>query len=246
MKIKEIYDFLDEIAPFSTAAEWDNTGLCIGSLEKPVSKVLLALDVTHEVIRKANEWGAELVLTHHPLMFAPVSSIDEGSVLCEAVRSCKTYISSHTCLDIAQNGVNDCLASAVGINNIHSTEQDIFLKIGEIEPATADAFAEEIKASLGGAVTYTDSGRVIKKVAICSGSGGDLVAAAAQAGADALLTGEAKHHHYLEANALGISLFSAGHFETENVVLDYLKTALKEKFEGLQVEVFSPVPANHI
>ncbi len=246
MKIKEIYDFLNEIAPFSTAAEWDNTGLCIGSLENSVTNVLLSLDVTHDVIKKAEETGAELVLTHHPLLFNPVNIIEEGSVLCEAARSCKTFISSHTCLDIAPNGVNDCLAKAVGISNVHFTQEDVFLKIGEVEPCSAEEFAEKIKKALGGSVTYTDNGGVIKTVAMCSGSGGDLITLAARVGADAMLTGEAKHHELLEANALGVSLFVAGHYETENIVLNYLKTALEQKFENLQVEIYSPAPAKHI
>lgn len=246
MKIKEIYDFLDSIAPFNTSAEWDNTGLCVGSLNNEVNRVLLSLDVTNDVINRAEESGAELVLTHHPLIFEGVKSIEEGTVIYNAVKSGKTYISSHTCLDKAVGGVNCCLADAVGIKNLQDSSIDVFLKIGEIEPMSADAFAEKIKSSLGGVVSYTDSKKVITKVALCSGSGGDLIFAAAKEGADALLTGEAKHHEMLASNELGVSLFVAGHYETENIVLEYLKKSLESEFESLQVEIYSPATIKYL
>lgn len=246
MKIKNIYNFLNEIAPFDTAAEWDNTGLCVGSLENEVSRVLVSLDVTNDVIKKAEETGAQLVLTHHPMIFDGVKSIEEGSVIYNAVKSGKTYISSHTCLDKAQGGVNDCLADAIGVINLSNSRVDEFLKIGEIEPVSADAFADKIKSALGGKVAYTDSGKVIKRVAVCSGSGGDLVFGAAQEGADALVTGEAKHHEMLASKELGVSLFVAGHYETENIVLDYLKKSLESEFEALQVEIYSPATIKYL
>ncbi len=246
MIIKEIYDFLDSIAPFGTAAEWDNTGLCVGSFKNEVSKILISLDVTNDVINKAKEKGAQLVITHHPLIFDGVKSVEEGTVLYNAVKSGITYISSHTCLDKAEGGVNHCLAKAVGVKNIYDSEKDEFLKIGEIEPMSADEFAGVVKSALGGVVSYTDNGKSIKKVALCSGSGGDLVCAAAAEGADAMLTGEAKHHEMLLSKELGVALFSAGHYETENVVLEYLEKSLTEAFLGLQVEIFSPVPTKYL
>lgn len=238
MKVKEIYDFLDFIAPFDTAAEWDNCGLSVGSLDNDVTKVLVALDVTEDVIKKALETGAELVITHHPLIFNPVSQIDSDSLIYKAVKSGITFISSHTCLDKAIGGVNDCLARKVGVKNIRSSNVDGFLKIGEIEPCKASDFAGIIKEALGGKVAFTDRNKIIKNVALCSGSGGDLIEAAAIEGADALLTGEAIHHEYLEAKRLGVVLFDAGHYETEVIVCEFLKNVLSVQFDGLSVEVF--------
>lgn len=246
MKIKEIYDYLDSVAPFSTAAEWDNTGLSVGSLNCEVEKVLVSLDVTNSVIEKATEIGADLVLTHHPLIFSPVSEIEKGSVLYNAVKSGLTFISSHTCLDKASGGVNDCLAEVTNIKNLRASEIDEFLKIGEIDPCNADEFASRVKSALGGAVTYTDNGRTIRTVALCSGSGGDLVSVAAMEGADALLTGEAKHHEYILANELGVSLFSAGHYETENIICEKLKNLLNNKFSELEVEIYENSPVKYI
>ncbi len=244
MKIKEVYDFLDFVAPFETSAQWDNCGLSVGSLDNDFSKILVALDVTDEVIDEALKIGAELVVTHHPLIFNPVSQIESNTLLYKAVKSGLTFISSHTCLDKAIGGVNDCLARKVGIKNVQHETVDEFLKVGEIEPCSVKEFAEKIKASLGGAVAFMDNGKTIKKVAICSGGGGDLINAAAIVGADALLTGEAKHHEFLEAKRLGVALFAAGHYETEVIVCDYLYNILMKQFDDAEIVIFkgkSPV-----
>lgn len=244
MKIKDVYMFLDSIAPFDTAEEWDNCGLAVGSLENDVTKILVALDVTDGVVDDALKCGAQLVITHHPLIFTPVSDIQADSLLYKAVKSGVTFISSHTCLDKADGGVNDCLAEKVGLKNVRHSGVDDFLKIGETQPCTAREFAENIKKSLGGCVSYTQSEKVISRVAFCSGAGGDLVKAAAEVGADALLTGEAHHHEYLEARQCGISLFAAGHYETEVCVCEYLKKVLDTRFADIETVIYkhdSPV-----
>ncbi|MBR0535350.1 MAG: Nif3-like dinuclear metal center hexameric protein [Clostridia bacterium] len=246
MKIKEIYDLIDEAVPFSTAAEWDNTGLSVGSLDNEVSCILLALDVTSEVIEKAKEVGAQLVLTHHPLIFDGVKSIESDSVLYKAVQSGITFISVHTPLDIAKGGVNYSLAAMLGVENVHDVEEDEFLKLGEIAPMSADSFAENIKRALGGSVSYTDCGKPISKVALCGGAGGSCVYTAAQLGADALITGEAKHNQFLDSKELGVSLFSAGHYETEVHGMMLIQFILRNKFPDLQLEFSFPAPVKYM
>ncbi len=243
MKIKEIYDFLDSVAPFSTAGDWDNCGVIIGDINAEVSKVFIALDVTEKVIDEALNFGAELVITHHPIMFSPIKKILADSIVYKAVISGMTFIASHTCLDIAEGGVNDCLAEKVGITNVIPTDEDIFLKIGKIEKTTAKEFAIKIKKALGGSVSYTLPEKQIKTVAFCSGSGGDLITLAKEKGADALLTGEAKHHHYLLSDDIDVSLLVAGHYETENIICESLEKLIKEKFgDRLEVKVSSQKP----
>lgn len=248
MTVKEIYEYLDSIAPFDTAEEWDNCGLIVGSYEKEVKKIYIALDVTSEALKEAISFGADLVITHHPLIFAPVSNVLSDSLVYKAVASGMSFIASHTCLDKADGGVNHCLAEAVGIKNLKTSANDEFLKYGEIELCTAEEFAKKIKSALGGAVSFTDSGKTIKTVALCSGGGGDLVAEAKNMGADAFLTGEAKHHEYLYSSDFGISMFVAGHFETENIVCEYLYNSLKEKFgDEIEIKVSSfKNPINYI
>ncbi len=235
LTVKSIYDFLDSFAPFSTQAEWDNSGLTVGSFDKEVSKIFIALDVTKNVVEEAKNWGADLVITHHPMIFAPISQVTDNMTVYNAVVSGMSFIAAHTCLDKAVGGVNTCLAEAVGIKNVIDTE-DEFLKIGEIEITFADKFAESLKKALGGSVSYTDNGNPITKVALCSGSGGDLVEIAKAFGADALLTGEAKHHEFLLSEDIGVSLFAAGHYETENIICEKLKEALLKEFSN-QIEI---------
>ena len=248
MIVREIYDYLDLIAPFDTAEEWDNCGLTVGSFNKDVKKIYIALDVTSDALNDAIDFGADLVITHHPMIFNPVFQITEDSLVYKAVKSGMSFIASHTCLDKAEGGVNTCLANAVGIKNLKTSESDEFLKFGELEPCSAEELARKIKSALGGAVSFTDSGKAIKTVALCSGSGGDLVAEAKRIGADAFLTGEAKHHEYLLSKELGISMLVAGHFETENIVCEYLYNSLKEKFgDEIEIKVSDfKNPVNHI
>ncbi len=245
MTVKDICDYLNEIAPFDTAEEWDNCGLLVGSFDKEVKKIYIALDATSDVIDAALYFGADLVITHHPLIFTPVSNVLSDSLVYKAVASGMSFIASHTCLDKADGGVNHCLADKIGIKNLKTSEQDAFLKYGEIDPCTAEEFAKKIKIALGGAVSFTDSGKTIKTVAMCSGAGGDLVADAKKIGADAFLTGEAKHHEYLLSSGIGVSMFVAGHFETENIVCEYLYKSLAEKF-GNEIEIMVSDIGNYV
>ena len=232
--VKDIYSFLDSIAPFSTSAPWDNTGLLVGDENKNVKKVMISLDVTDDVIDQATKEKVDLVITHHPVIFDPVKSVTSDTLLYKAISSGLSFISSHTCLDIAKDGVNDCLANAVGIKNIESIEEDVFLKLGEIEEKSEDEFVAILKDKLSCNVLYNSTGNKIKKVAFCSGSGGDLWELAKKIEADALLTGEAKYHEFLDASFNNISIFACGHFETEVVVIDMLREKLEKEFKTIK------------
>ncbi len=237
MKVKEIYDYLDSFAPFSSQEEWDHCGLSVGSLDADVRTVVVALDVTKSVIAFAKEKNAELVLTHHPLLFHPAGQIETGSVLYEAVASGLTFLASHTCLDKAPGGVNDCLAAAVGFANVRPTA-DPFLMLGYLpHEMRAAELAAHVKERLGGSVRLSDPDRLVNTVAFCSGGGGEYSPAAAANGAQALLTGEAAHHDFLAANDCGVALLAAGHYETEALVCPVLADKLRERF-GFALNVF--------
>lgn len=232
--VKDIYSFLDSLAPFSASASWDNTGLSVGDLSKEVKKVMLSLDVTGDVIDEAIKNNVDLVITHHPLIFEGVKSVTSDTLLYKAVSSGVSFISSHTCLDIAKEGVNDCLANAVGIKNITSIEEEPFLKIGETEEKTEEEFVSLLKEKLNCNILYNSTGNNIKKVAFCSGSGGDLWGLSKELSADALLTGEAKYHEFLDASFNDITIFACGHFETEILVIDTLKEKLQKEFKNIE------------
>lgn len=239
LTVKDIYNVLDSVAPYCTAADFDNTGLSVGSFSQDVKSVLLVLDVTGEVISYAKENGFDLVISHHPIIFYPLKSLNEGSLAYSAVRSGISFLSSHTCLDKAAGGVNDCLISALSLKDVYTSSHDEFLKVGFTEGVLPEDFAKFIKKTLGGAVRFNNAGNFIKKVAVCSGAGADCLRAALFENADALVTGDASHHDFLDACEYGVSLFAAGHFETEYPVVFYLEKLLKERFGNeLKVEIF--------
>lgn len=233
----DLYSAIDQFAPFSLSMDFDNTGILVGDRHQPVSKVLLALDCTMDVVNYAKEIGAQLIITHHPVIFHPIKRVNEDSVVYHLIRSQIAVISAHTNLDIAEGGVNDVLAQAIGLQNISGLElldpvaQSYLGRIGTLSnPISASKFAALVKESLHArSVKFADAGNKIQKVALCSGSGADCLASALAAGADALLTSEVKQHEYLNAAAAAISIFDAGHFDTEDIVIE----TLKEKLAGI-------------
>ena len=233
----DLYSAIDQFAPFSLSMDFDNTGILVGDRHQPVSKVLLALDCTMDVVNYAKEIGTQLIITHHPVIFHPIKRVNEDSVVYHLIRSQIAVISAHTNLDIAEGGVNDVLAQAVGLQNISGLElldpaaQSYLGRIGTLSNSiSASEFAALVKESLHArSVKFADAGNKIQKVALCSGSGADCLERALAVGADALLTSEVKQHEYLNAAAAGISIFDAGHFDTEDIVIE----TLKEKLAGI-------------
>lgn len=233
----DLYSAIDQFAPFSLSMDFDNTGILVGDRHQPVSKVLLALDCTMDVVNYAKEIGAQLIITHHPVIFHPIKRVNEDSVVYHLIRSQIAVISAHTNLDIAEGGVNDVLAQAVGLQNISGLEllnpaaQSYLGRIGTLPNSiSASEFAALVKESLHArSVKFADAGNRIQKVALCPGSGADCLESALAVGADALLTSEVKQHEYLNAAAAGISIFDAGHFDTEDIVIE----TLKEKLAGI-------------
>lgn len=235
--VTQIYDAIDRLAPFWLTMDFDNTGILVGDRNREVSCALLALDCTPAVVEQAKQLGAQLIITHHPVIFHPLKRVNEDAVVYQLIRSDIAVISAHTNLDIAQGGVNDALASAIGLRDCRGLEllnEQTGAWLGRIgtlpEPLSPEAFAAHIKACLNAAsVKFSAAPRVIRTVALCSGSGADCLDAAISAGADALLTSEVKQHEYLAAAAAGISIFDAGHFDTEDIVIEPLRDYLAKE-----------------
>ena len=231
--VGEILTWMNEKYPFSLAESFDNCGLLIGDPSAAVSRCVLALDATAAVVKDAAEQGAELLLTHHPVIFSPVRHLRAGDIPFEAARNGLAVISSHTCLDKADGGVNDVLAALLSLRDVTVPEEgEGILRIGELPEAVEPrAFAEHCKEVLNAdGVRVVLGDRPIKRVALCSGAGGSFVETVLALGCDGYLTGELKHHEAVMAANAGLTVVDAGHFETETIVLPKLKRELEEAF----------------
>lgn len=233
--VKNIYDYIDTIAPFETAMDFDNVGILAGNSAAQVNKTLLSLDITPPVINEAEKLGAELIISHHPIIFTPLKSLDYGSVPYLLAKSGITAICAHTNLDLAQCGVNTCLAKALKLNSINLISGDA-IAVGILSmPLTPTEFAHKVKTDLRcNGLRYTKGSKKITTVAVSSGAGGDNVFKALSLGADALVTGEIKHNYILSAVEHGLTIVDAGHYKTEDVVIQPLADMLKENFSGVQ------------
>lgn len=239
MKIKEIYEFLNTIAPYDTQCPWDNSGLMTGSLEGETESIMLCLDCTNDVIEQAVANNCKLIISHHPVIFSGLKAVEADTPVYNAIKNDITVISAHTNLDMADGGVNDVLCEKLGIKNTQKlfAEGVPLMRMGDAEYDSAIEFASLVAKTLGEPVHLADAGKKVRKVAVCGGSGGDLAADAIFAGCDTFVTGEAKHHEFLEAKRLGINLIVAGHFSTENIVLQSLCDKLMKAFPGHAVYV---------
>ncbi len=350
VRVRDIYNFLDGIAPFNTAMDFDNCGLLVGNMGEKIDKVLLSLDVTEDVIDEAKRIGVNLIISHHPVIFTPIKRLSFDSITGMLIKNNINTICAHTNLDMASKyGVNACLANAIGLKDtepLHVEKVKSYKKIsvfvpkggedkvidamcengagklgnyskcsfitqgegrfkpeeganpyiGEIGvcekvpelkaelicpedkvssvikaminahpysmPAydifneedsvceewfscglvgnlendmTSEEFAMLVKRSLNcTGLRYTKVNRKIKRVAVCSGAGGDYLKFASEKEADAFVTGEIKHHEILNANKLGLLVVDAGHFRTEDIVFTTLKNLLETEFSTIK------------
>lgn len=230
-KVKDFYGYLNSIAPFETQEDWDNSGMLVGDMNAEVKKAAVVLDITHEEIKKAKAIGADLIISHHPVIFNPIKSVTKGSVPYELVASSINALCCHTPLDIADGGTNDSLAELLGINVTRA--DDPILRLGTVEPTTAQELAGKIANTLNTKVRYADAGRKIEKIAICTGAGCSLIEAAGEI--DAFITGDASHHNFLDCVQAGITLIAAGHYETEIIVVPVLVKKLQAQFPDIEI-----------
>ena len=232
---KNILEFLDSVAPINTKCEWDNCGLLVGDMDTKITKALLCLDITNAVVEEAKTLGCELIISHHPVIFSGLKSIDSKSVVYNLIKNDINAICMHTNLDIAQDiGVNVCLAKAMGLSDIIMYQED-FICVGQLPQSMTDKeFAQHVKESLNAlGVRYTN-GKNVKTVAMCSGAGSEYIEMQKKYNFDAFVTGELKHHHFLYAMENNICAVEAGHFNTEDVVVTPLKELLSNKFADIK------------
>lgn len=239
--VKDFYEYLNFIAPFDTQEDWDNSGLLAGDPDAEVKKAAVVLDITVEAIRQAHTLGADLIISHHPLIFEPLKSVVKGTPAYELISRGMNAICCHTPLDIAQGGTNDTLAKLLGFE-VHAGDDPI-LRFGTISETDTKNLAQHIGKALNTTVRYADAGKPVKKIAICTGSGCSLLSQAGDI--DAFITGDASHHNFLDALQEGISVIAAGHYETEVLVVPVLKEKLAEHFKDTEIiEIKQDNPVN--
>ncbi|MBO5220917.1 MAG: Nif3-like dinuclear metal center hexameric protein [Clostridia bacterium] len=240
MKLIDLVAAVDARAPFATALSFDNSGILCGDPQREIRKVLLSLDITYDVIEQAFAQGVDLILTHHPALFSPQKVFSPSDRVYRLIERGIAAVAAHTNLDAARGGVNDVLAQAVGLTQIEDWWGDdpSFISrkgvLPEAKPLTE--YCTFVKQALkANSLRYADGGRPVHKVALCSGSGGDMWESLIGTDIDTLLTGEAKYHHFLEAAQAGINLIEAGHYATENIILPVLEQWLKQTDPSLEI-----------
>ncbi len=249
--VNDILNYTETLAPRAMKMDWDNVGLLCGSRKAAVTKILVALDPFEGVCAEAAAWGAELIVTHHPLIFRPLPTITDETSIGRAVQIlCRhgiSAINAHTNLDQAPDGVNDVLARKLGLSNIQvihpqgvdeSGREWGLLRRGEVEETALEQFLGTVKENLGcTGMRYVNGNKPVRQVAVGGGAcAGDMLDAI-RAGCDTFVTSDAKYNQFWDAQDLGLNLIDAGHFPTENPAVEVLVAKLQAAFPEIEVKI---------
>ena len=249
--VADILQFVESLAPKYMKMDWDNVGLLCGSASASVTKVLVALDPFEHVCQEAADWGAELIVTHHPLIFVAPKAITDATSVGRSIRClCNSGISAinaHTNLDCAPGGVNDALAAALALADIaviNPTGRDTqgrdwgLLRMGTVNAPPLTDFLAHVKTTLNcPGLRYVDGGKPVRRVAVGGGACADELVDAFQAGCDTFVTSDIKYNQFWDAQDLGLNLIDAGHFYTENPVTTILAREISTVFPEISVKI---------
>ena len=235
----DVLQFMETVAPTALKIDWDNVGLLCGRSDKEVHTVLVALDPFPHVCDEAIAVGADLLVTHHPLIFEPLKSVTDqttiGQSILKLIAHDITAINAHTNLDCAIGGVNDTLAARLELTDVSVIDSEHLLRAGSFTSALP-AFLEHVKTKLGcEGLRYVDGGKPVNRVAVGGGSCGSALPEVIAAGCDTFITADVKYNQFWDAKAIGINLIDAGHFQTENPVCKPLAEKLQAAFPEIQV-----------
>lgn len=246
-----VYEFLQEKAPFELQEGFDNAGFLVGREGASVSKILVALDITEQVVQEASEQGAQLIVAHHPVIFDGVKSVTDqtvaGRVLLSLAENGIAAICTHTNLDAVEGGVNDALALRLGLTDIGQLKQAGvdgqgrpygIGRVGFVPEQPLYDFAMAVKRLLGAnGIRLVDGGKPVHMVAVGGGACADFIDDALAQGCDTFVTSDVKYHQFLESRALGLNLVDAGHFPTEDVVCPVLRGWLAKRFPHVSTSI---------
>jgi dinuclear metal center YbgI/SA1388 family protein len=258
--VADIIEYMGIIAPTRLAEAWDNVGLQVGQTDWPVKKIWIALDPSPEVVSAACQKDIDLLITHHPLIFDPLRSVDFGSAPGKSIQmaACKqlAIFAAHTNFDSAAGGLNDALARKIGLTHLNILDKtgnsdDInpmqpsgenwgLGRIGDLaESQDLRSFALDIKKKLGlTSVKVTgDFSLNIDRAAVCTGSGSSLMKAFLAADAQAFISGDLRYHDAKDAQTAGKGLIDIGHFASEHLIVDVLTQKLTKLLKDKDVDV---------
>lgn len=256
LRVQDILNIINDRSPFSAACDWDNVGLLVGNADWEVRRLYLALDATDEVIAHAAEKNADLLVTHHPMIFSPMKRIvaDDfiGRRVISLIEHRIAYIAMHTNYDVF--GMADLASEKIGLLDTEVLEpeetpdlpdgcegQQGIGRIGRLEQATTlRDYASVVRDAFGLSHTryFGADETSIERVAICPGSGKSVIGLAIEAKADVLVTGDIDHHSGIDAVAQGLCIIDAGHYGVEHIFIEDEKAYLTERL-GSEVEIFA-------
>ncbi len=239
--VTDVLSYLETIAPTDLKMDWDNTGLLCGKSEQPVGKILVALDPFMSVCKEAADLGADLIVTHHPLIFGGIQSVTDETSTGQAILFLASHnistVNAHTNLDCAPGGVNDVLAETLGLSDIQVIEPGL-LRQGTVEKKPLETFLAYVKEKLScPGLRYVSAGKPVCRVAVGGGSCASELSDVVKAGCDTFVTADVKYNQFWDARELGINLIDAGHFYTENPICQVLADKLQARFPEIQVVI---------
>lgn len=259
ISVKALEEILDDIAPLKDQEEWDNSGIQINMGRAEVNRLLVCMEITGAVVEEAIEEDVDFIVTHHPLLFHSIKKVDKNDVtgrnLIDLVFTGISVYSAHTCFDSARGGNNDDLARRLQLHRIsrmaipgQQYQAQGMATQGYLDtPMNLGNFSiylDEILDHPGGIKISGDQDRIIKKVGLCTGAGGEFVGAASAAGCDLFISGDIKHHEAQMAKESGMCIIDAGHFGTEFLFTENMAKQLRNRTGGAVTILESQVNLN--
>ena len=255
MKVKDIISVIEEFAPLSLQESWDNSGLCIGSPEDSVSSVLLGLDCTPELVDEAISCGADMIVTHHPLIFSGLKKISPedkvGEAVIKAIKAGISIYAAHTSADKVIAGVSGAMAARLGLKDVAILDEDGdgtgLGVVGNLPEAMAAEDVIRLVKDRFGLKAMRASRPVdgmIERIALCGGSGGSLIKAARRSGAQLYISGDISYHNFFTED--GFMIMDIGHYESEIEIVDILFSLIKKNFPTFVVRITQNIYSNPI
>ena len=255
MKVKDIVAVIEEFAPLSIQEGWDNSGLCVGSPDDEVTSAIFALDCTEALVDEAVACGADMIITHHPLIFSGLKKISPddqvGAAVIKAIKNGIAIYAAHTNADKVIAGVSGAMAAKLGLADVRILSEDGegtgLGVVGDLPRSlTADEAVALVKEKFGLKMLKVSRPLEtrISRVAMCGGSGGSLIGAARKSGAQLYISGDISYHNFFTDE--GFMIMDIGHYESEIEIVNILFSLIKKNFPTFAVRITQNINSNPI